>query len=53
MLPKHTICLKKLIYDKNELFCCILAVFATKLRNAGKTFYLSKKLKYVKKWLFW
>ncbi|MPC46401.1 hypothetical protein E2C01_040122 [Portunus trituberculatus] len=52
MLPKHTICLKKLKYVINELFWCIPEFFATKLRIAGKKLYLSKELKYVKNGLF-
>ncbi|MPD05883.1 hypothetical protein E2C01_101654 [Portunus trituberculatus] len=41
-----------MIYVKNGLFWSIPAFYEPKLRNAGKTQYLSKELKYVKNGLF-
>ncbi|MPC44134.1 hypothetical protein E2C01_037798 [Portunus trituberculatus] len=45
--------LKELIYVLNGLFWCILAFYAPKLRNAGKTHHLLKERKCVKNGLFW
>ncbi|MPC65306.1 hypothetical protein E2C01_059439 [Portunus trituberculatus] len=42
----------ELKYVQNGLFWCIPAFYALILRNAGKTHYLSKELKYVKNGVF-
>ncbi|MPC65681.1 hypothetical protein E2C01_059819 [Portunus trituberculatus] len=46
MQANHTFLSKELKYVKNGLFWCIPAFYASKTKNAGKSHYLSKELKY-------